>query len=89
MTRSAIPIPKISTDSVHYCTAGCGTHITWRFAICTNCEAEYGRSARDWPEWLRYSWNDIQRQRRAAKKNTTNEILVYDFDEASETGTVI
>ena len=42
----------------------CKKYITYRFAICSDCEKIYGSIARNWPAWLRYLWNDIQRERR-------------------------
>jgi hypothetical protein len=48
--------------------AGCGKRITWRFAICANCEKTYGNSALGWPNWLRFLWQDEQKNRRRDKK---------------------
>jgi hypothetical protein len=58
----------------HKCTAGCGKVITWRFAICSDCEEKYGKSARNWPDWLRTRWNMIQRERRQDKRVISHEI---------------
>ena len=63
----------------HTCMAGCGKRITWRFAICAKCEDVYGRSARQWPEWLRFLWQDEQRQRRKNKKFMDNEVCETDL----------
>jgi DNA-directed RNA polymerase specialized sigma24 family protein len=65
----------------HTCLAGCGKYITWSFAICADCEEVYGRSARDWPEWLRYSWNQEQRARRRHRKNLDNIGTSYTYAE--------
>lgn len=67
----------------HPCIA-CGKWITYRFAICTDCETLYGNKARFWPDWLRFLWNDIQRERRANTRNNTHEVplSVIDPEEA-------
>lgn len=65
-------IERIGTT--HYCTAGCGRRITFRFAICSACEEIYGRSALEWPEWLRESWNMTQRWRRILVKVNKHEV---------------
>lgn len=58
----------------HKCIACNKKRITYRFAICTECEKIYGNRARDWPDWLRFLWNDIQRQRRRERNEDTHEI---------------
>lgn len=58
----------------HYCTAGCGKRITYRFAICSDCEKTYGRSATEWPAWLRESWNMTQRWRRTIIRARKHEV---------------
>lgn len=63
----------------HVCTAGCGKVITWRFAICADCEKIYGNRALDWPDWLRESWNMTQRIRRQNKR-----IIKYESQKAFE-----
>lgn len=59
----------------HRCTAGCGRVITYRFAICASCEEIYGNKATEWPEWLRFSWNNIQRMRRQKKRIIAHEVF--------------
>lgn len=59
----------------HKCL-NCGEAITPQFAICVNCEKTLGNSAYDWPGWLRYLWNDVQRERRRDRKNDTHEITL-------------
>lgn len=61
-------------DNPHTCTAGCGKVITWRFAICSDCEKIYGNRATEWPDWLRARWNMIQRERRQYKRIKANEV---------------
>lgn len=51
----------------HKCLV-CGKPITYTFAICSSCEAQYGKSAKSWPSWLRFLWADTQRERRQEKK---------------------
>ena len=51
----------------HTCLAGCGKRITWRFAICAECEKTYGRSPTEWPQWLAFLWRDEQRIRRGVR----------------------
>jgi hypothetical protein len=64
----------------HECLTGCGRRITWRFAICSSCEKIYGRSSRDWPNWLRYLWNAEQRERRQDTRVTNNEVPLTDLE---------
>lgn len=54
-------------SEVNRCQA-CLKRITRRFAICSDCEAKYGHSAYEWEPWIRYGWNEEQRQRRKEKK---------------------
>ena len=58
----------------HKCTAGCGKVITWRFAICSDCEKVYGNRATGWPDWLRERWNMTQRERRQNKRVQMHEV---------------
>jgi hypothetical protein len=69
--------------AAHKCLAGCGTTITNKFAICIQCEQSYGSRPADWPEWLRFLWNDIQRERRRNKRHAANEIE-FDFIQYDE-----
>ncbi|HEC64225.1 MAG TPA: hypothetical protein ENI23_02920 [bacterium] len=64
----------------HKCIA-CPTWITYRFAICAKCEQEYGRSAREWPKWLRFLWNDIQKERRRTKRIREHEITFSELED--------
>lgn len=64
----------------HQCLAGCGKHITWNFAICSNCEKIYGNRATKWPPWLRFLWNDEQRKRRRTVKIIKHEIQISELD---------
>lgn len=58
----------------------CRKFITYRFAICRDCEEIYGTRAVEWPDWLRFIWNDIQRERR--KRRAWNmSVLPIDLDE--------
>ena len=66
--------------SFHVCLGCNETRITWQFAICTDCEEKYGRSALDWPDWLRESWNMEQRERRRIKKQKLYEIPLIELD---------
>lgn len=60
---------------MHKCLGeSCNKAITWRFAICNSCEETYGNSAKIWPAWLRFLWNDIQRERRRNKVIRQKEI---------------
>lgn len=65
----------------HKCLAGCGQNITWRFAICSNCEEIYGRSPYDWPDWLSYLWREEQRERRRNARANENEISFTELEE--------
>lgn len=65
----------------HRCLAGCGRAITYQFAICSDCEQIYGRSSLEWPYWLRWLWNDIQRERRRDRNVAHFEIT---FSELAE-----
>lgn len=69
----------------HQCLGeDCNKWITWRFALCTNCEKRYGRSAKQWPPWLRFLWNDTQRERRRNKRVAQNEVLYVDIEDVSD-----
>jgi hypothetical protein len=62
---------------MHHCLGeDCPRYITYRFAICTACEARYGRSSREWPAWLRFLWNETQRHRRAERRYRKQEIQI-------------
>jgi len=69
----------MSEMSPHRCLV-CGRPITWRFAICTECEKEFGRSAYQWPLWLRFLWADTQRIRRQNTQYLKREIALNDSD---------
>ena len=59
----------------HKCLGeGCNKPITWRFALCSDCEKKYGSSPLEWDEWLRFLWNDIQRERRREKRQQDIEV---------------
>lgn len=58
----------------HKCLAGCGKTITWRFAICSDCERIYGSVSTKWPDWLRYLWQSEMRERRSQKNKDTYEV---------------
>ncbi len=64
---------------VHTCLAGCGKVITYRFAICAECEKKYGKSPHTWPEWLAFLWRDEQRLRRQHKRVVTHEVTFSDL----------
>jgi hypothetical protein len=69
----------------HQCLGeNCSNWITYRFAICADCEKRYGNSARNWPDWLRFTWNDIQRERRRNKKVRQNEISFIEFEDEDD-----
>lgn len=63
----------------HTCLV-CSKPITWQFAICSACEAEYGNKMEQWPEWLSYLWKDTQRQRRASKRSSQFELPLESAD---------
>ena len=67
----------------HTCL-NCNKPITYRFAICSECEKEFGNKATEWPPWLRFMWNDIQRERRRNKKVRSREISMVDIDKDEE-----
>jgi len=66
------------TGHVHRCIAGCGRVVTWQFALCKDCEKIYGSSAYMWPEWLRFLWADIQRERRRQHRIAKTEVSLED-----------
>ncbi|MCK4819895.1 hypothetical protein KA005_29285 [bacterium] len=69
----------------HQCLGeDCTKWITYRFAICAKCEERYGKSARNWPSWLRFLWNDIQRNRRRNKRISMNEITFADLEDDND-----
>lgn len=61
----------------HNCL-NCFKRITYRFCLCSDCEAIHGRSAFDWPDWLRAGWIEEQRQRRSNTK-FYQKIVSYDY----------
>jgi len=65
-------------SEVHRCIGGCGKVVTWQFALCRSCEERYGVSPYDWPDWLRYLWSDIQRERRRDRRITEFEVPLSD-----------
>lgn len=67
----------------HKCLGGCNKTITWRFAICTDCEKKYGSSMYDWPDWLQYLWKEELRERRRQKRQIKHEV---DFDPTHDYG---
>jgi len=78
----------------HKCLV-CGKVITWRFAICADCEKVHGSKPEGWPEWLQFLWRDEQRLRRRQKKiiryETSFSFLPYgalngEFNEEDECG---
>jgi hypothetical protein len=70
---------------VHKCLASCGKTITYRFAICADCEKIYGNRSRSWPPWLRYLWIEEQRERRRKKRTEEHEVEFSDFFLEEET----
>jgi hypothetical protein len=61
----------------HKCLGeNCNKTITWSFALCSDCEKKYGRSSKDWPEWLSFLWKDILRSRRQNIRIFLNEVPV-------------
>jgi hypothetical protein len=60
----------------HKCLAGCGKNITYRFAICRECEQIYGNRSIYWPTWLRYSWAETQRERRSTRQYEISTIPI-------------
>jgi hypothetical protein len=57
----------------HRCL-NCGKPITYQFAICSACERIFGRQSLLWPEWLRFMWRDILRERRQNKRVREHEL---------------
>ena len=70
----------------HTCLAGCGKRITWRFAICAECEKTYGRSPTEWPDWLAFLWRDEQRVRRQHRRIVAHEINLSELDDECNNG---
>jgi hypothetical protein len=68
----------------HHKCLTCSQWITYRFAICSKCEKTYGKSARKWPEWLRFLWNDTQRERRRNKKVRQHEITFSELEDSTD-----
>lgn len=64
--------------TTHLCTGGCGKRITWRFAICSDCEKKYGKRTADWPDWLAYTWRDTARERRSDARSRRFETSFED-----------
>jgi hypothetical protein len=64
---------------MHFCLGGCGKMITWRFAICSECEKIYGNKIASWPEWLSFLWRDEQRKRRRESRVKKHEVTFTDL----------
>lgn len=64
--------------TLHRCHS-CGRLITYRFAICSDCEEIYGKSSLEWPTWLRDSWALEQRWRRRENNDKQYEVLFTDL----------
>jgi hypothetical protein len=69
-------------SEIHKCLAGCGKTITWRFAICKDCEQIYGSKSEEWPDWLRFLWSDTLRERRERQTQIIFESEFSDEDYA-------
>jgi hypothetical protein len=59
----------------HKCL-NCEKPITWKFAICSDCEKIYGNTSTQWPDWLRYLWSQTQRERRREKNKRQHEVPI-------------
>ncbi len=57
----------------------CKRPITWQFAICSHCEVEYGRTSREWPEWLAFLWREQVKERRRNKTILAREVTASDL----------
>ena len=56
--------------------AVCGKPITYRFSLCRECEALYGRRAAEWPGWVRAMVNSDRRERRFWERVGQHEVSV-------------
>lgn len=64
---------------MHKCLGeSCEQWITYRFALCRKCEDRYGKRTKEWPPWLRFLWNDTQRQRRKNRLIRQREVRFPD-----------
>lgn len=52
----------------------CKRMITYRFALCRECEKTYGSSPLGWPAWMRFLWNEEQRERRRERNRNKMEV---------------
>jgi hypothetical protein len=52
----------------------CGKRVTWQFGLCEACQQEYGRRAKDQPEWVRFMRADKERERRFWIKVRQHEV---------------
>lgn len=65
---------------MHKCFSGnCEKMVTWRFALCSECEKKYGHKMSEWPPYLQYLWRDEQRMRRQDRRALKNEIDFCDL----------
>ena len=65
--------------------AVCQKPITYRFSICRDCEALYGRRAKEWPPWVREMVNSDRRERRQEQNMGRYEMTLVTFQKKSKT----
>lgn len=59
-----------------YCV--CGKKIAGARDLCNECYSIYGRTASDWPAWLRFWINDTHREQRTELEIDKHEISFTD-----------
>ena len=47
----------------------CDNPIARQFWLCAECEAIYGSSVNDWPDWVRFLINDSATEKRAQRED--------------------
>ena len=57
----------------------CGQRITGRNHLCKECLVIYGTNRAEWPEWLKFLVNDIDREQKQDKCIDCHEITFTDL----------
>ena len=58
----------------------CGKPIKSKYSLCPACVNIYGNDRKEWPEWLLFLVNDIQRELKQENDLYDREIVFSDMD---------
>ena len=57
----------------------CGKPIIGKVHLCSACLEIYGENRAEWPEWLKFMVNDLEREYTADKRTDKYEITFTDL----------